>query len=198
MSTWMGQAKMRMPRIAETAVERARLTVVPRRSVQAPRVPFMILVALVLLGGVVGLLLFNTHMQQASFAATSMESRAASLHAREQQLRMELDKLRDPQRVAQKAESLGMVPLVNPAFIRLADGTVLGDALPAKGEDRQRLTPLPPKMPASFRPDPVVVPPTDVAAADAAATASGDAKSTADGEATTGATGDAGTKSKQR
>ena len=39
----------RLPRIADYAVERARLTVVPRRSTPAPRMPFMILVALVLL-----------------------------------------------------------------------------------------------------------------------------------------------------
>ena len=95
MSAWMGQARAKMPsrlpRIADYAVERARLTVVPRRQAPAPRMPFMILVALVLLGGVVGLLLFNTSMQQASFAASHLEDQAATLAAREQTLRMELD-----------------------------------------------------------------------------------------------------------
>ena len=52
--------RSRVPRIAEAAVERARLTVVPRRRTRAGRVPFVALVSLVLLGGVVGLLLFNT------------------------------------------------------------------------------------------------------------------------------------------
>ena len=69
----------------------------------------MTLVSFVLLAGVVGLLMFNTSMQQAAFAATTMEQQAATLNAREQTLRMELDALRDPQRVAVKAQRMGMV-----------------------------------------------------------------------------------------
>lgn len=157
MSAWMGQARARLPRIADHAVERARLTVVPRRATTAPRMPFVILVALVLLGGVVGLLLFNTSMQQASFKATAMEGEAARLHAMEQSLQMELDELRDPQRVATLARKEGMVPLVNPAFIKLSDGTVLGNPVPASPLDAQRLDPLPPRKPAELAPKPVEV-----------------------------------------
>ena len=58
---------------------------------RAPRVPFVTLVSLVLVAGIVGLLLFNTSMQQASFAASSLENQADALAAREQTLRMELD-----------------------------------------------------------------------------------------------------------
>jgi cell division protein FtsB len=157
MSAWMGQPRLRLPRFAEDAVERARLTVVPRRNPRAKRVPFMILVSLVLLAGVVGLLLFNTHMQQASFRATALAAEAQRLHATEQSLRMEIDKLRDPQRVATKAQRLGMVPMVNPAFIRLSDGETLGNPVPASVADSQRLTALPPAKPKAFR-----VPPADV------------------------------------
>src|SRR4051794_2406231 len=161
MSAWMGQprAKMptRLPRIADYAVERARLTVVPRQKAPAPRMPFMILVALVLLGGVVGLLLFNTSMQQASFKATALEAQAGRLHATEQSLQMELDKLRDPQLVATRAQALGMVPLVNPAFIALSDGKVLGTPVPASPLDAQRLTALPSRKPAVLRLPPVTV-----------------------------------------
>jgi hypothetical protein len=161
MSAWIEQARTkvpsRLPRFAETAVERARLTVVPRRRTRAPRVPFMILVGVVLLGGVVGLLLFNTSMQQASFRATPLEARAAELHATEQSLQMELDRLRDPQRVALRARALGMVPLVNPAFIRLSDGAELGDPVAARPGDAQRLTPLPTRKPKAFRKAPIKV-----------------------------------------
>jgi cell division protein FtsB len=156
MSAWMGQARAKMPRIAEQAVERARLTVVPRRT-RAPRVPFMILVSVVLLAGVVGLLMFNTSMQQASFRASALEAQAAELHATEQSLRMEVDRLRDPQRVALAAQKRGMVPLVNPAFIRLSDGAELGDASPALPTDAQRLEPLPAGKPKAFRKAPVTV-----------------------------------------
>jgi|tagenome__1003787_1003787.scaffolds.fasta_scaffold20982929_2 hypothetical protein len=159
MSSWISAAstaRARLPRIADQAVERARLTVVPRRS-HAPRVPFVILVSVVLLGGVVGLLLFNTSMQQDSFKATALETQAAQLHAQEQSLQMELDRLRDPQEVAQRAERLGMVPILNPAFIRLSDGRILGNPIPATAADAQRITPLPTRPPMSFHRAPVKV-----------------------------------------
>jgi cell division protein FtsB len=156
MSAWMGQARSRMPRLAEQAVERARLTVVPRRT-RAPRVPFVVMVSLVLLGGVVGLLMFNTHMQQMSFTATELQARADRLHATQQSLQMELDQLRDPQRVATRAQELGMVPMVSPAFLQLADGAKLGDPRTATPVDGQRLEPLPTRRPAAFGPRKVQV-----------------------------------------
>ncbi len=149
MSAWTGPAGARVPHLGDDAVERARLTVVPRRGPRAPRVPFVVLVSLVLLGGLVGLLVVNTHMQQQSFRATALEADAAELHATEQSLRMELDQLRDPQRVALQAQGLGMVPMVNPAFLRLSGGAELGRPIPAAAADRQRLSPLPPPKPVT-------------------------------------------------
>ena len=118
MSSTAPQLRSRLPRLAEAAVERARLTVVPRRRARTPRIPFVTLVSLLLLGGVVGLLLFNTSMQQASFAATALEDQATSLSAREQTLQMELERLRDPQRVAEAAKRQGLVIPSAPAFLR--------------------------------------------------------------------------------
>ncbi|MGN6576643.1 MAG: hypothetical protein ACTHKG_13235 [Nocardioides sp.] len=158
MSALINQARSRVPRIAEAAVERARLTVVPRGRSRAARVPFVTLVSLLLVSGVVGLLLFNTSMQQASFTATAMEARAAALDAREQSLQMDLERLRDPQRVAVKARSIGMVPPGSPAFLRLSDGKVLGTPAPAVAEDGIRVVPLPTRKPKNLRPDPVVLP----------------------------------------
>ena len=126
MSSPAPQFRSRMPRLAEAAVERVRLTVVPRARSHAPRVPFVTLVTLLLLGGVVGLLLFNTSMQQASFATTTLEQQAANLSSREQTLKMELENLRDPQRVALRAQRLGMVRADTPAFLDLRSGKVLG------------------------------------------------------------------------
>ncbi|HET8718214.1 MAG TPA: hypothetical protein VFM50_10745 [Nocardioidaceae bacterium] len=157
MSTLMSQARTRVPRFAETAVERARLTVVPRRSAPATRAPFVTLVSLLLMGGVVGLLLFNTSMQQASFTATSLEETATTLDAREQALEMQLHQLRDPQRVAERAKKLGMVPAGSPAFLRLSDGAVLGNPAPADPADAMRIEPLPAGVPKILRPEPVIV-----------------------------------------
>jgi hypothetical protein len=157
MSTPASQVRSRVPRFAEAAVERARLTVVPRRVQPAPRVPFVSLVSLLLVGGVVGLLLFNTNMQQASFVTTSMEQQATALTAKEESLRMQLHRMRDPQNVAARAKRLGMVPAESPAFIRLSDGEVLGNPVAATAEAGLRITPLPPVKPKLINPDPVVL-----------------------------------------
>lgn len=147
MSTPLSQPRTRVPRFAEAAVERARLTVVPRRTAPAPRVPFVTLVSLLLVGGIAGLLAFNTNLQQASFVASSMEERAAVLAGKEESLRMQLHRLRDPQHLAARAKRLGMVPSSNPAFLRIEDGTVLGSPLPAEPTDAFRIAPLPPAKP---------------------------------------------------
>ncbi|HEU4514514.1 MAG TPA: hypothetical protein VFR87_15510 [Nocardioidaceae bacterium] len=147
MSTPLFQPKNRGPRLAEAAVERARLTVVPRRATVAPRVPFVSLVSVLLIGGIAGLLLFNTNMQQASFVASSMEERAAVLAGKEESLRMQLHRLRDPQHVAARAKQLGMVPSSSPAFIRLSDGKVLGRPAVAEPGNGIRIAPLPPAKP---------------------------------------------------
>lgn len=156
MSSTAAQIRSRMPRIAEVAVEKARLTVVPRRRTRASRMPFVALVSMVLLGGVVGLLLFNTSMQQASFAATALEGQATTLSARQQALEMDLDRLRNPQRVADAAVRLGMVQAGNPAFLELGTGEVTGEPS-VGGTTPLRINPLPPKKPALLDPAPTVV-----------------------------------------
>lgn len=185
MSTLINQAR-RVPRIAESAVERARLTVVPRvTSRRAARMPFMALVSILLVGGVAGLLFFNTSMQQTSFTATSLEDRAERIEARRQGLQMELEKLRNPQRVAVQAKAMGMVPGVAPAFVRLSDGAVLGKPLPASVDDALRVTPLPTPKPKELNPKPMVITP---AAGSRAARQRGDGAASPAATARTGTT----------
>ena len=155
MSSTAPQLRSRLPRLAEAAVERARLTVVPRRRTRAPRIPFVTLVSLLLLGGVIGLLLFNTSMQQASFAATALEDQATNLSAREQTLQMELERLRDPQRVAEAAKRQGLVIPLAPAFLDLGTGKVTGSPAPATAEGDTRITEPPPARPAELDPPPI-------------------------------------------
>lgn len=175
MNSPVAQVRTRMPRIAEVAVERARLTVVPRRRTRAGRMPFVALVSMVLLGGVVGLLLFNTSMQQASFAATALEGQASTLAARQQSLQMDLDRLRNPQRIATAAQRLGMVPAGNVAFLSLGSGSVIGEPSPGDGTTVFRINPLPPKKPALLDPAPTIV---EVPADTGADNRSGDTAST--------------------
>ena len=118
-------ARTRVPRFAEAAVERARLTVVPPRRAlgrtQAARTPFAVLVIAMLVAGVVGLLMFNTNMQQASFKATALQEQVNVLTAKEQSLNMELDAAARP--AAARGGGQGARAWSRPsqpAFVRLA------------------------------------------------------------------------------
>lgn len=141
------------PRIAQAALERARLTVVPRtRRKRAPRVPFVAFVSVILLAGVVGLLLFNTSMQQASFKATALENQATDLGAQQEALEMDIQALREPQRLARLAQELGMVIPSTPAgILDLSTGRITGDPTPASGDDALPLHMPGPEKPAELR-----------------------------------------------
>jgi hypothetical protein len=151
------QLRERLPRLAEDAVARARLTVVPRRRVKAARMPFVTLVSLVLLGGVVGLLCFNTQMQQVSFAATALEEQSTNLAAREQTLHDDLQELRSPQHVASLAQAAGMVVPQTACTVRLAARTTDQDCAAADPTSTPRLLPTPPRKPPVLDPKPYVV-----------------------------------------
>lgn len=148
----------RVPRLAEAAVTRARLTVVPTRSrVRAARVPFVTLVSVVLVGGIVGLLCFNTQMQQASFAATALEEQAVNLTARQQTLQDELQALRDPQRVAVLAQQAGMVIPESACTLRLGGSKPEGQCAAATAANTPTLLGQPPKKPSVLEPAPNVI-----------------------------------------
>ena len=152
------QLRERVPRLAEAAVQRARLTVVPsRRRDRAARVPFVTLVSVVLVGGIVGLLCFNTQMQQASFAATALEQQAANLTARQQTLHDELQELRDPQRVAQLAQQAGMVIPETACTIQLGAAAPTGQCTAATRANTPTLLERAPEKPAVLNPAPNVV-----------------------------------------
>lgn len=148
-------------RLDQLAAQRARLAVVPRpRAVRAPKVPFITLVSAILLAGIVGLLLFNTSMQQASFRETALEAQARDLSARQQALQMEVQDLADDTRIARLAQSLGMVIPTTPAgVVDLATGEIDGDPEPATNEGELPLFPPPPERPDSLDPPPVVADP---------------------------------------
>jgi hypothetical protein len=110
---------------------RPRLTIVPRMASRAPRVPFVILVVLVLGGGLIGLLLLNTALQRGAYEISDLRTRSDSLAAQQQTLEMQVAELRQPHRVAEAALTLGMVRNDSPAFLDLTTGAVTGAAKPA-------------------------------------------------------------------
>jgi cell division protein FtsL len=174
-------SRARVPRIVETAAVRSRLALVPPRSTRARRTPFVVLVCAVLLAGVVGLLMFNTQMQQTSFHVTALQARATALQAQQQDLAMELQRLRDPQRLAERARALGMVVPQDPAFVRLGDGRILGTPTVTGPDDAMRVRSFSAEKPADLAPKPrivrvpAVVTPAETQASTGAASPSGTA-----------------------
>jgi hypothetical protein len=148
---------VRAARPAIAAVERARLALVPVRRVDAPRAPFAVLVFLILGAGVVGLLMFNTQMQQDSFYATRLQHQADRLTAQQQSLQMDLDRQRDPQVLAQRARALHMVQPPVPAAIDLRTGRVVGLPTAATNEDAFPINPRTPSGTPAFTPKAKVV-----------------------------------------
>lgn len=153
MSSTAPALRARVPRLAGAALERARLTVVPKRTRRRTSpVPFLLVISMLAVGGIVGLLLFNTSMQQASFAVTDLQRQSDALQAQRQSLQMDLDKLRDPQSIALKAQRMGMVLPDSPAVLDLRTGKVLGHPVPATRLDPLRLLAPPPMKPAELDP----------------------------------------------
>ena len=103
------------------------------------------LVSLVLLGGVVGLLLFNTSMQQASFAATALEQQAdAPRRARADACAWSSTGCATRSGSPRAAQRLGMVRAGSPAFLA---------ARHRQGHRRHRApTPEPLRIRAAARP----------------------------------------------
>lgn len=155
MSEVTAAVRVRSQRSAAAAVERARLTVVNARPSSAPRAPFAVLVFLILGAGVVGLLMFNTQMQQASIHATALQETADRLEARSQALSLALERKRDPQNLASQARRLGMVSPPVPAFVDLRNRTIVGTATAATPQDGVRITPFKARKPRIIDPTPI-------------------------------------------
>lgn len=149
--------RLRSQRGAAAAVERARLSLVMPRRTAAPRAPFAVLVFLILGAGVVGLLMFNTQMQQASIYATELQQKADRLEARSQALSLALERKRDPQAVAEAARRLGMVSPPVPAMVDLRNGKVIGTPTAATSGDGTQVRPPKARMPRKINPTPLVI-----------------------------------------
>jgi hypothetical protein len=104
---------------------------VPSQTSPPARAPFVGAVLVLLVLGLGALLLLNTLLAQGSFTLHTLDARVAELADREQALQQKVAELAAPQRLARRASAIGMVPSVNPAFLRASDGKVLGVPVPA-------------------------------------------------------------------
>jgi hypothetical protein len=139
MSSFIAQARSRALR-PMAGMPRPRLTVVAKAAQRAPRIPFVVLVVTLLVGGLVGLLLLNTALQRGAYTTTALRDRAAALTVRQQQLEVHVDAMAEPQRLAQRALHLGMVGDASPGFLDLASRRIVGAPAAGKQSDRVDVT----------------------------------------------------------
>jgi hypothetical protein len=120
---------------AEPARARApRLRVAPPLPVTVARTPFVVLVLVLVIGGVLGILMLNTKINENAFRLADLQQQANTLDQREQQLDRELAELSSAGNLEAAVKKLGLVPADTPAHLRLPDGRVFGVPQPASGQ----------------------------------------------------------------
>lgn len=121
-----------LPRVPQKAAPKGPtyLRLVAARRSSAAKTPFVVMVVLILLTGLLGLLALNTVLAQDAFALHSLQVSSRVLADREQALQRQVADLQSPQSLAARATRQGMVPGGWPAFLRLSDGKVLGAPVP--------------------------------------------------------------------
>lgn len=98
----------------------------------AARLPFALLIMVLLAIGLIGLLLLNSAVNQGSFQLSRLTAETTRLTDEEQALQQEVDEWAEPSALAERARELGMVPGGNPVFLD-PDGRIRGDPSMAAG-----------------------------------------------------------------
>jgi outer membrane murein-binding lipoprotein Lpp len=90
------------------------------------RLPFMLILAGVLVAGLVGLLMLQTRVQEQSFEVRQLQTKATELSYRQAQLEAQVQQKATPAEIARQATALGMVPNPYAVYIDVRTGTVVG------------------------------------------------------------------------
>ncbi|MEV1330137.1 hypothetical protein AB0J20_11225 [Micromonospora costi] len=129
-----GSAALRpAERPATTGARPPRLRVAPPPPVKVPRAPFAALIVVLVVGGVLGILLVNTKINENAFRLEKLEQQQAKLDLEEQQLNRQIADAEAPGNLAAEARKLGLVESGEPGYIRLPDGQTIGVPQPATG-----------------------------------------------------------------
>ena len=131
---WSGSAAPALPPAVPArpaAPEGPRLHVVRAPAHRRTRVPFVVTCIGVLVVAMVATLLLNVAMAQGEYERFALQSRLAQSAQSQERLTAELESAAAPASLASVAAGLGMVRSTGGGYLRLADGVVLGSALPA-------------------------------------------------------------------
>ena len=107
--------------------ERPQLRPVPGTRGRMSTVPFVLVVAVLLALGMVGLLVLTTALQEQAFAVQRTQREANTLAIRLSALQDQVATARSIQNLSVTAQHLGMRPNPYGAQLRVSDGVVIGD-----------------------------------------------------------------------
>lgn len=124
------------PTTASTAPRKTAPNTPDLRVVRAPlqartRASFVAMCMMLLIGSLLGALVLNTSMAQGEYERFALQSRLAQATQASQHVAGELERAASPAHLAQAARAIGMVPAAGTGYLRLSDGAVLGNPVPA-------------------------------------------------------------------
>ncbi|AXO35755.1 hypothetical protein ACGF5H_00095 [Micromonospora chalcea] len=129
-----GSAALRpAERTRVTGTPAPRLRVAPPAPIRVPRAPFVALILVLVVGGVLGILTVNTKINENAFKLEKLQQQQAKLDVDEQELKKEIAEQKAPGNLTANARKLGLVESEDPAYIRLPDGQTIGVPHPAQG-----------------------------------------------------------------
>ncbi|HYN57867.1 MAG TPA: hypothetical protein VES03_11785 [Motilibacterales bacterium] len=98
---------------------------------RSPRHRILLACTAALAAGFFAVLLLNTVISQGAFRQHELEIELILLAEKEEALARAVQQAEAPREVEKAARKLGMVPAASPVFLRLSDGKVLGEPVPA-------------------------------------------------------------------
>ena len=98
----------------------------PLRAEKASRGVFALLVGGLLGAGLIVMLVINTSLASGAFVVSELQTQKSELTVEAQALAKEVDAMSSPANLEAKALALGMQPSLNPVFLNLGDGSILG------------------------------------------------------------------------
>jgi hypothetical protein len=115
------------PRPGRQTIDRPQLRPVPGTRRRMRTVPFVMVVAVVLALGMVGLLVLTTALQEQAFGVQRTQRQANTLAIRLSALQDQVASARSIQSLSVAAQHLGMRPNPYGAQLRITDGAVIGN-----------------------------------------------------------------------
>jgi hypothetical protein len=110
---------------------RRRLRVAPPMPVKVARAPFVAMLCVLVVAGVVGILVLTAKINANQFRLNNLQSQQAGLDQQEASIKQTLAEQQSPGNLVAAAKKLGLVPAGTLAYIQLPNGKVYGLPQPA-------------------------------------------------------------------